>query len=124
MDLLLHRDPNTPNGYDMAFENGECPTTTDMVDRTTQRLYIRLKTLLGEWFLNESYGVPYLERILGHKPKKSTVDMILQTQIMLDPEVKQIISFSSTLTPQTRIYSCRFRVKVEDGTTSSEIVIT
>lgn len=122
MDLLLHRNPNSLTGYDMAFENGACPTTSDLVDVVTQRLYIRLKTFLGEWFLNVEYGVPY-ERILGQKVRKSVVDMILQEQIMMEQGVKQIEFFESSLENRTRIYACRFRVRVDTGEVSSMISI-
>lgn len=122
MDLLLHRNPDSPTGYDMAFENGSCPTTTDVVDVVSQRLYIRLKTFLGEWFLNVGYGVPY-ERILGQKVRKSVVDMILQEQILMEQGVNRIEFFSSSLDNPTRVYSCNFKVRVDTGEVSSMISI-
>lgn len=122
MDLLIHRDYTTGT-YDMIFDNGTCPTTSDLVDVVTQRLYIRLKTLFQEWFLNVEYGVPYLERILGKKIRKSTVDIIIQEQIMMEKGVKQIVSFQSTFDGPSRVYSCRFTVKAEDGNVSSVITI-
>ena len=125
MDLLLYRDLNKPEGYDMAFINGECPTTGDTVDIVTQRLYIRLKTLYAEWFLNVEYGVPYFERILGIKNKnnKATADMIIQEHIMMDAGVKQITFFESQFDNTSRVYSCQFRALVEDGNETATITI-
>src|SRR5690625_7764190 len=85
MDLLLDR-----NNHDLVFVNGECPTTGDMVDVVTQRLYIRLRTFLGEWYLNYKYGVPWLEKVLGHKTKKSSVDMVIQEQILGRSEERRV----------------------------------
>lgn len=118
MDLLLNRDT-----HDLVFINGACPTTGDRVDVVIQRLYIRLRTFFGEWYLNVGYGVPYLERILGHKVKKSTVDMILQEQILGENGVESILAFSSSMDNPTRHYSCSFRVKTDSGVESAEIVI-
>lgn len=122
MDLLLHRDTQTGK-FDLVFVNGECPTTGDIVDVVTQRLYIRLRTFYAEWFLNVEYGVPYLEKILKRRVKKSTVDIIIQEQIMMEAGVKQIVSFESTLNNASRVYECSFRVRVEGGGTSSVITI-
>lgn len=120
MDLLLNRNPGV---HDLVFINGECPVTGDMIDRVIQRLYIRLRTFLGEWFLNVEYGVPWLEDVLGQKAPKSRVDMVIQSQILEELEVKQITEFSSTMNAQTRVYSCTFRVMVASGEISEPITI-
>jgi len=120
MDLLLDRRPGV---HDLVFVNGECPTTGDLIDVVIQRLYIRLRTFLGEWFLNVEYGVPWLERILGHKVEKSTVDMIIQQQILEEDGVKQVLEFNSTLDVSARNYSCSFRVRIFSGETSGIITI-
>lgn len=118
MDLLLNRVTN-----DLVFVNGECPTTTDIVDRVIQRLYIRLRTFYQEWWLDDTYGVPWLERILGHKVKKSTVDMIIQEQILSEREVAEVVSFSSKYVNDTRDYSCSFQVRTDGGQVSPVITI-
>lgn len=120
MDLLLNRSPGV---HDLVFVNGECPTTGDLVDVVIQRLYIRLRTFLGEWFLNEEYGIPWLERILGQKTQKSTVDMILQGEILKETGVQQVIEFKSTLDNPLRVYSCSFRVRINGGGVSEVITI-
>lgn len=118
MDLLLDR-----NNHDLVFVNGECPTTGDMVDVVTQRLYIRLRTFLGEWYLNYKYGVPWLEKVLGHKTKKSSVDMVVQEQILGVRGVARIVHFESQYSPISRAYTCKFRVQVEGGGTTDTIEI-
>jgi len=120
MDLLMNRDGSV---HDLIFINGECPTTGDLIDVVTQRLYIRLRTFLGEWFLNVEYGIPWLEEILGHKVPKSRVDMILQDQILAETGVRQITEFKSTLDNLSRTYTCSFRVMIESGEESQVITI-
>lgn len=118
MDLLLDREK-----HDLVFVNGATPVTGDRTDAVVQRLYIRLRTFLSEWYLNEFYGVPWLERILGHKTRKSTVDKILQTEILGVKGVDRIVFFSSSWDNAYRHYSCTFVVKTDEGITTPEIVI-
>lgn len=118
MDILMYRKGG--DTMDIVFENRNCPMTLNKVDAVAQRLYIRLRTLMGDWYLNVGYGVPWLERVLGHKVRKSTVDMVIQEQILLDPEVRGIPEFTSTLDRARREYECRFKVTTIFG--DSEII--
>lgn len=112
MDLLWKRDGIV---HDLVFVNGDCPVTNGRSDSVAQRIYLRLRTFRGEWFLSENYGVPWLERILGHKVKKTTVDMVIINEIMSVKGVKKILSFESTFDNSVRDYSCKFTVVADDG---------
>src|SRR5690625_2817609 len=59
MDLLINKDTG-----DLAFLDGMCPVTRSRTHAVAQRVYVRLRTFLGEWYLSESYGTPWLERVL------------------------------------------------------------
>lgn len=109
----------------MIFVNGpltKSDVTQPLVETVQQRLFIRLRTFLGEWFLNTAYGVPYFQDVLGKKTTKSAVDLIMQQQILAEVGVKEITYFNSTLI--NRQYSLNFRVKVVDGSTTDTISIT
>ncbi len=110
---------------DVIFVNGpltKSDVTQPLVETVQQRLFIRLRTFLGEWFLNTAYGVPYFQDVLGKKTTKSAVDLIMQQQILAEVGVKEITYFNSTLI--NRQYSLNFRVKVVDGSTTDTIAIT
>jgi len=113
MDILMYR--RGKDTMDVVFENRNCPMTLNKIDAVTQSLYIRLRTLMGDWYLNVGYGVPWLEKVLGHKIRKSTVDMVIQEQILLDNDVLSIPEFTSTLDRARRAYECRFRVETVFG---------
>jgi hypothetical protein len=100
---------------DLEFVNGECPVTKTRIEVVAQRLYIRLRTFYGEWFLTDEYGVPYLERILGQKTNKNSVDAIFQEQIHEENGVVAITYFRSNFNNATREYSCQFTVRVDSG---------
>lgn len=116
MDLLLSSDG------DLVFTNSSVDVTASRADSITQRLKIKLRTFLGEWFLDTSYGVPYFQDIFGKGRKKSTIDSIIQKAIIEEEGVEAIISYSSTF-EGVRSFNVTFQVKVDDGTTSSDINI-
>ena len=125
MDLLLELDPLSPSYGDLTWKNGPLTpnyTTQSRVDVVAQRLRIRLLTFREEWFLDTGYGIPYFQRILGFKIKKSDVDLIFQREILLENGVKELTFFESTF--ENRKYSLSFRVKVTTGEESGLITIT
>ena len=117
MDLLL----DTKTG-DLVFKNGSCPVTQLQADVVAQRLRITLYTFYGEWFLNDTIGVPYIQQIFTKIKKKSTVDLIFQGLISADPGVIEILSFKSTVS-NDRGYTMTFQVRVADNTASLPITI-
>jgi hypothetical protein len=117
MDLLL-----SASG-DLVFVNGECPVTQHQADVVAQRLRIKLYTFYGEWFLNRTVGVPYIQQIFGKVRSKPTVDLIFQGIISSDPGVIEIVSFTSEINAQ-RGYIMTFSVRVADNTESLPITIS
>lgn len=122
MDLLLD-----PTSWDIVWNNGPLTkefTTQPLTQTVAQRLKIRLLSFRGDWFINTAYGIPYFQSILGHKQKsKASVDLIFQTEILLEPGVREIVTFNSTLT-SNREYKLVFSIKVVDGTVSAPITLT
>jgi hypothetical protein len=120
LDILLDEV-----SHDVVWNNGPLTaefTTQPYTQTVSQRLKIRLLTFKGEWFMDTNYGPPYWQEILGMKASKSRVDRIFQQQILLEPGVKEIVSFSSTLV--NRQYSLNFRVKVISGEVTAPILIS
>lgn len=110
---------------DIIWHNGPLlkeDTTQSQVEVTGQRVLIRLRTWMGEWFMNTTYGPPYEQQILANKrTSKQAVDLILQQQVFLDSGVKEIVSWESTYV--NRKYFLVFRIKVIDGTVSQLLVL-
>lgn len=118
MDLLLDTETN-----DMVFINGKAPVTQLLVDIVAQRLKIKLYTFLGEWFLDRTIGVPYMQQIFGKVRRKETVDIIFQQIISEDPDVIEILTFTSDISQGQRGYSMTFSVRTSDNTESLPITI-
>lgn len=118
MDLLL----NSETG-DLVFTNGICPVTQLQADVVAQRLRISLYTFYGEWFLDETIGVPYIQQIFTKVQRKSKIDLIFQGIIAADSGVIEILSFSSEISAQ-RGYTMTFSVRVADNSESLPITVS
>jgi len=120
LDFLLDS-----KSHDILWVNGplrKSETTQPFTQTVAQRLKIRLLTFQEEWFMDTTYGVPWLQRLLGQKQaSKSGIDLIFQQKILEETGVKEIVSFESTF--QNRQYSLVFKVKVVNGEVTSPISI-
>lgn len=114
MDLLLGTDG------DLVFDNEAVTVTTSKTEAIAQKLSIKLRTFLGEWFLNTSLGVPYFQEVFGKTKSKAAIDIIFRKQISEDEDVVAITEFSSTL-ESDRSYSLSFRVRTISGETTDTI---
>lgn len=119
MDFKLGSD------RDIIWHNGPLlkqDTTQTPVEVTGQRLLILLRTWMGEWFLDTTYGIPWEQRILAKKQvSKASVDLILQQKVLSDQGVKEIVSWDSTFV--NRHYDLIFKIKVVDGTISAPLTL-
>ena|SRR5690349_10960065 len=92
-------------------------------ERIRQAVGIRLRTWLGEWFLDTSHGVPYLESILGKNRRPEIVEAILRSQILQVNGVKSIKSFTLLIDPHTRKAMVDFSADTKEGLISSKFSI-
>ena len=124
MDFLIQKEPTDPSFGDIVWNNGPLTkeyTTQSRTEVVAQRLFILLRTFEEEWFLNEAYGIPYWQSILGLKTPKSRVDLIFQQKILSENGVAELTFFESTFV--NRRYSLRFAVRVTTGEETDIITI-
>ena len=105
----------------ILFQNGQIFTTLNRQDSLRQRLDIRIKTQKGTWFLNISYGIDWFNDVFSDTSTKSSVDAIIQAEILKEELVADIIEFRSSVNNITREYRCDFKVKMVDQTISDSI---
>ena len=103
---------------DVSFTNGESSVTSIGAEDLAQRIRIRLNTFQGEWFMDNTLGVDWWNRVMGKNRSKAAVDAIIQEQILLEPDALQIVDYSSSISKE-RVFSCSFRVRTEDGAISA-----
>lgn len=87
----------------------------DGVDAIAQHVRIRLRTFLGEWFLDQRIGVPYYQQILVKNPATNTVRRILQEVVATTPGIVSVDDFSTDYDGPTRVLSVRFTATADGG---------
>jgi len=117
MDILLVKETG-----DAAFINGTIPTTDETRQSVGQRLKIKLQTFYGTWFMDETYGIPYIEQVMGRKRSKSAIDALIQAAILEEPLVKSLVSYTSEIN-SSRQYLATFQVMVDTGEITEPITI-
>lgn len=84
-------------------------------DKVAQQIKITLLAFFGEWFLDVTFGVPYLEEILVKNPRIATVETILRAHINAVPHVIRLETFILDWNRQTRTLSLNFVAQTDYG---------
>lgn len=118
-DLLLDQLKN-----DLSISNGELQFTTENQVEVTQRLGIKLRTFQEEWFLDQTYGIPYLQQIISKTRKKSEADIIFINAIREEEDVTAIKEYNSTWDKYKREYGFTADITTPLGTIPVTILTT
>lgn len=89
-----------------------------------QRIRIRLKTQLGEWFLNTGVGVDWLGNVLVRNPDLRAIRAEISLVIRSVPEVIQINSLELDNDDATRQLTVTFSVLTTEGPITDEVTVT
>lgn len=77
--------------HDLIITDGDL-IAIDNAERVAQQIKIQLLTWLGEWFLDITHGVPYLDYILVKNPNIELARSIFKEQIMKVDDVNDVTS--------------------------------
>lgn len=114
--LALATDSNNPVAGDLYLgPDGQFALTQTLSEEVAQLLYTRFRFFQGEWFLDESVGVPWYQSILGQKQSAAVVSQILRNVVATCPGVASVDSFSLATQPD-RSAVVRFSCTLSDGT--------
>lgn len=104
---------------DLAVEDGDIVIIED-ADVVAQQICVRLQRQLGEWYLDITSGVDYLNDIA---PKGAPREAVLRDAIASVPFVAGITAFDLNLDNATRILILDFTVKTAFGDVSASIEV-
>jgi len=88
--------------------------TDDLQEYVEQKLRLRLSIFLGEWYLDNTAGLPYLQDILVKRPQWSIVESVFKVAIKGTPGVREILEFVLLADKAARAVKVSFRVKLLD----------
>jgi hypothetical protein len=106
-------DPSTHDTVLVDFDE----QTVEGIAQVLQNIKIRLLMVMGELFDNTRVGVDYFGVIFQTKDP-AVIDALLKSTIRSTPEVTDVVSYVSTVTPQSRLIVVSFKVQTIYGTAS------
>ena len=104
--LTVQTDPMTKAVDLMIIDNAE---------RVAQQILITLRFWYGEWFLDTTQGVPYLEHILVKNPNIAHIRQILREQITGVEGVVSLDSLELDYEPHLRSLTVEYAVTTNYG---------
>jgi hypothetical protein len=103
---------------DITLTSDAEPTNALATNPVLQNILQRMRFFLGEWFLDNSQGLPYFQQILTKKPDQSKIDAIFLNVIMGTPGVTQISSYSFSMNNTLRVLTVSFACVTTAGIVS------
>lgn len=109
VDIALHA-----KDHDILIKDGDF-LLIDNAERVAQQIKVKLLTFLGEWFLDTTWGVPYLEYILVKQPNQELIKQILSEQISSVDDVKSLNALELDYQVKIRTLIVNYEVSTEYG---------
>lgn len=97
-------------GWDMTFGQGLANYARD-AEATAQCVKTRLQLLRGEWFLDTTAGMPYLQDICVKPANLPLAESLIKRTILETEGVSEIVAFALELNPTTRKLSVYAQVR-------------
>lgn len=108
------KDIKINDNRDLDLEKNQIKLVTDE-DAIYQRLRIRLLTMLGEHFLFQQEGVPYMESILVKNPDLGEVANLFTATISETEGIRRVVSLDTDYDPVQRTLGISFEVVIESS---------
>lgn len=118
-DISLDLNPASPTYKDLLVVDGDLILTADAnpagTNNIQQNILQRLSFFLGEWFLDNTQGLPYYQQILIKNPDQSKIDAIFVNSILGTPGVTQLLSYTFTPVFASRLLKVSFSALTTAG---------
>lgn len=108
-------DVELTEGHDLLIVDGDINLLNSEAKVAKQTLKINLLFYQGEWFLDNTYGVPYFQEILGKLTSPTLVDNIIQNITKESYNIERVTDFSSSLTEDRRYVVDTLNAITKDG---------
>ena len=99
--------------WDIALQNNDF-ILVDNAERISQQIKISLQFWLGEWFLNDTLGVPYLERICVKNPNLQHIRQIFRNTIQNVSGVTAVNALDLTVDASKRVLTVTYTATTTD----------
>jgi hypothetical protein len=108
-------DLKLTNNHDLLIEEGDLVLINNEAEMAVQSLKINLLLFRGEWFLDNTIGVPYFQEILGKVSNKTLVDNIIKGISTNSYNIYRVTGLNSSIS-EDRVYEVNLlEALTEDG---------
>lgn len=101
--------------HDLVFIDGDLILLDSESEVARQALTINLLHYKGEWFLDSTYGVPYLTEILGKVNTTDLPDTIIADKVRESYNISSLDSLNSSISVDRSYIIDRIDATTEDG---------
>lgn len=88
--------------HDLALSRTNDLQLIEGAARVRQQIKVTLLTFLGEWFLDDTWGVPYLEKIMVKSPKRAEIENVIRAKVRDVPGVISVPTVQVEIDAQAR----------------------
>ncbi len=107
---------------DMIIGHGDADYLKDSPECVAQAVATRLRLLLGEWFLDETEGTPYVPAVLG-KHTRASYDFAIRRRVLETEGVTRILEYESLFDGETRKLTINIRIETVYGAAAIQEVM-
>lgn len=116
LDLKLNDD------HDLDITNYDLEVI-DTLDYVAQKLKIKLKFFISEWFLDTTKGMELFQIVFVKNPDLDLIASIFRNEILSVPEIKTILEYTQEFDSFKRELTITFKVDTIYGTLTDTIEV-
>ncbi len=110
------------NTNNLEVTNHDFVFTDSDSEYVAQKLRMKLSIFEGEWYLDNTLGLPYFETIFVKNPNLDLIEDLYKIAIFEVDEVEEITEFSMIVEKSIRDLELDFRVRLVTGEIVSVVV--
>lgn len=108
--------------HDLQFKNHRL-ILCQGANQKAQQIKIALRTFLGEWFLDNTQGIPYFEQVLLKQVEKNKIENLFRHKIAAVKGVKRVLKLDTQIDRQARVLWVQFEAETAEGIVADNISI-
>ena len=116
-DLQLQLNISSPQYKDLLVQNGDLVIVSGRA-AIQQDIIQRMSFFAGEWFMDNTQGLPWFQQILVKNPDQGIVDAIFRNVIFGVPGVVSLTQYSFKPNLAARLLNISFIASTTQGTVS------
>jgi hypothetical protein len=114
-DLLIDLNKSSSTYKDLVVQDNDLVINSGAT-AIQQDIIQRLSFFAGEWFLDNTQGLPWYQQILVKNPDQSKVDAIFRNAILATPGVVSLSQYSFVPNFAARLLTVSFIAQTTQGT--------